>query len=100
MDFPEVIQSDMNLNHLYEIHHYDRKRFLESFHLSQTLKNAKETPKYIISITEEEDDLRNNGKYFMRYSFFKASQFDPNFSEEKKEDEPEFRENITYRVQF
>ena len=95
MDFPEVIQSDMHLNHLYEIHHYDRKRFLESWHLSQSLKNAKETPKYIISITVEEDDLRNNGKYFMRDSFFKASQFDPHFSEEKKEEEPEFRENLT-----
>jgi len=94
LEFPEVIQSDMYLNHLYEIHHYDRKRFLESSHLTHTRK-PRDTPKYIISITVEEEELRNNGLYFTKDSFFKASEFDPHFSEEKKEDEPEHRENLT-----
>lgn len=71
----ELIQSEIHLNHLYEIHHYDRKRFLQSSYLKNLPPNSK-TPRYIISITMEEDEARQAGIFFQKDSLFKASQFD------------------------
>ena len=86
--YEDVIQSDMHLNHIYEIHHYDREIFLASQHLRDSRIGKNHTPRYIISITVEKEDLRNNGFYFTKDSFFRASQFDL-FLEEKNEEIPE-----------
>ena len=61
----ETIRHIMPLNHIYEIHHYDYQKFLESHHL-KTLKGHTTAPKNIISIIAE-DENNENAKFFFEY---------------------------------